>query len=69
MKCFACDREIKEPINCEPGTANAFAADTQDGQWVYIGRECWRQLKAFTKENGKGGWQPRKGGPKLWRVD
>lgn len=51
-KCFACGRKL--------GKSPALV-DTRDGQTVYVGREC---AKMVTTE----GWQPPKGGPKLYPM-
>lgn len=54
-RCFACDKVIKVPF---PRTAI-----TDDGaQRVYVGRECYKNIEK-SKEQG---WQPPKGGPKLY---
>lgn len=55
-RCFACDRKLGR---------NPALVDTRDSQMVFVGRECWRQIKAA----GEAGWQPPKGGPRLylWR--
>ncbi len=53
-QCFACDKVTKNPD----------WAITSDGQTVYVGSDCWRRIcKA-----GKDGYQPPKGGPRLYRV-
>ena len=53
MKCFACDKKIPD----QKGSI----ADTKDGQLVYVGPQCYRNIKAFTS-----GYQPPKGGPRLF---
>jgi hypothetical protein len=55
-RCFACDRLIhrKDPL----------AADTRDGQEVFIGAECAKKIAAA----GEAGWQPPKGGPRLYPL-
>lgn len=52
-KCFACDRELGK---------NPALVDTRDDQLVNVGRECLKLIKAA----GKNGYQPPKGGPRLW---
>lgn len=56
-RCFACDRLLstrKPPVR----------VDTRDDQTVYVGPECAKHvLKA-----GPDGWQPPKGGPKLYPL-
>lgn len=54
-KCFACDRPLGR-------LGPEWMADTRDGQLVYVGRECFRKIKGA----GALGWQPPKGGPRLW---
>lgn len=52
-RCFACDRKLgRSPL----------LVDTRDGQLVYVGRECAKMIRA----GGSAGWQPPKGGPRLW---
>lgn len=52
-RCFACGRALgKSPA----------IADTRDGQMVYVGRECYRLIAAA----GEAGYQPQRGGPRLW---
>jgi hypothetical protein len=57
LRCFACDRVIhlKKP----------FMADTRDAQIVYVGSECHKRIV----EAGEAGWQPPKGGPKLFPIE
>lgn len=51
--CFACGRALgRTPM----------IADTLDGQLVFVGRECGREIEA----GGKNGWQPSRGGPRLY---
>lgn len=52
-KCFACDKQL---------TTNYFVADTRDGQVVHVGNDCYRKIMAA----GEAGFQPDKGGPRLW---
>jgi hypothetical protein len=53
-KCFACDKPLNS-YNC---------VDTRDDQVVFVGSECYRKIIA----SGETGYQPPKGGPRLWRV-
>ena len=50
-RCFACDRRL---------SSNPYVAVTIDGQIVYVGSDCYKNI-------GKAGWQPPKGGPRLYR--
>ena len=54
-KCFACDRKLGR---------NPAVADTHEDQWVFVGSECFKRILA----SGTEGWQPPKGGPRLWMV-
>jgi hypothetical protein len=55
-KCFACDKKLgKNPV----------LVDTRDAQTVFVGRECFKLIKA----SGDKGYQPPKGGPRLWTID
>lgn len=54
-RCFACDK----PLGKSPKMA-----DTRDGQTVYVGSECFKQIT----KSGESGWQPPKGGPKLYPL-
>lgn len=49
-KCFACDKPLKGVWHL---------ADTRDGQVVYVGSECAKRIN-------EQGYQPPKGGPKLY---
>lgn len=51
--CFACNQLFKHRPRI---------ADTQDGQTVYIGNNCYQKIK----KAGYEGYQPPKGGPKLF---
>lgn len=54
-KCFACDRKLgKSPM----------LVDTHDDQFVYVGRDCGRLITAA----GESGYQPPKGGPRLYPL-
>ena len=55
-RCFACDRIIREE---KPAIA-----DTRDGQGVYVGNECLKKILRA----GESGYQPPKGGPKLYPM-
>lgn len=51
-RCFACDRKCGK---------NPHVAITVDvAQVVYVGNECYKNI-------GPEGWQPPKGGPRLYR--
>jgi hypothetical protein len=50
--CFACGRKLGN---------NPRLVDTRDGQMVYVGSECAKKIT-------KAGWQPPKGGPKLYPL-
>lgn len=52
-RCFACDRKLGKSPKL---------VDTRDGQLVYIGSECFKKIAAD-------GWQPPKGGPKLYPLN
>ena len=54
-RCFACDRKLGR---------NPCLADTRDAQIVYVGTECYKLIKAA----GEAGYQPPKGGPRLYRI-
>lgn len=54
-RCFACDRPL-----------GRFAArvDTRDDQIVRVGSECFKLIE----EAGEAGYQPPKGGPRLFLI-
>lgn len=53
--CFACGRKLgKSPQ----------LVDTRDDQTVYVGRECYRLIKAA----GSNGYQSPLGGPRLFLL-
>lgn len=52
-RCFACGR---------PLFTLDYTADVRDGQIVYVGPECHKKII----QAGPEGWQPPKGGPRLW---
>ena len=54
-RCFACGKELKSPN----------LVDTRDGQTVYVGPECFAKVR----EAGESGYQPPKGGPKLYLLE
>src|SRR5687767_89245 len=54
-RCFACDK----PLGRNPKTA-----DTRDDQIVFVGSDCHKRIEAA----GKVGYQPPKGGPRLFPV-
>ena len=55
-QCFACGRKLgKTP----------YTVDTRDDQTVAVGSECYKLVKAA----GENGYQPPKGGPRLWLLD
>ena len=54
-RCFACDRKLGQ---------NPYPADTRDAQWVYVGTECYKRIKAA----GDAGYQPPLGGPRLYFI-
>lgn len=52
-RCFACDKPLR----------NADAVVTEDGrQHPFVGRDCFRRIGAA----GPKGYQPPKGGPRLF---
>lgn len=55
-RCFACDRVIRR--------RDPLRADTRDGQWVFVGTECYRHIL----NGGTFGYQPSKGGPRLFPM-
>lgn len=52
-RCFACGEKLGK---------NPAIADTHEDQIASVGRECYKQIVAAGDE----GWQPPKGGPRLW---
>ena len=58
-KCFACGRRGKTI------KARGRLVDTRDGQLVFVGPECLKHVK----NAGDVGYQPRKGGPRLWLIE
>src|SRR5918999_4110520 len=55
QKCFACDKTLMKSRRL---------VDTRDGQTVCVGSECL----ALIKPVGEAGYQPPKGGPRLWLI-
>lgn len=55
-RCFACGRVIHAKM--------PHKADTRDGQWVFVGAECFKLVMAA----GETGYQPPKGGPRLYLM-
>lgn len=54
-RCFACDKKLgRSPKR----------ADTRDAQTVFVGRECYARITAA----GESGYQPPKGGPRLYPL-
>lgn len=54
-RCFACDRRLGR---------NPALIDTRDGQTAFVGSECFKLIRAA----GDAGWQPPKGGPRLYLL-
>jgi len=54
-KCYACGRNLGKTPKL---------VDTRDSQLVYVGRECFKLIKAA----GESGYQPPTGGPRLYLV-
>jgi hypothetical protein len=55
-RCFACGRPMGQEHS-------RYLADTRDGQVVWVGASCMSEILSA----GEAGWQPPKGGPRLWR--
>lgn len=53
--CFACEA---------PMLNGGKLVDTRDGQSVFVGSECYKRIQ----EVGGSGWQPLKGGPRLYLI-
>lgn len=53
-KCFACDAWM----------LGKFLVDTRDGQTAYVGVDCFEKIRRA----GDAGWQPPKGGPRLYLL-
>ena len=54
-KCFACGKRLGQTPR---------GVDTGEDQWVFVGSECFKLIKAA----GKAGYQPAQGGPKLYAL-
>lgn len=54
-RCFACDRILGR---------NPYPVDTRDDQFVFVGSECYKLIKAAREA----GYQPPKGGPRLYTI-
>ena len=54
-RCYACDKSLGR---------NPALADTRDNQIVFVGTECSKQIQRA----GNAGWQPPKGGPRLYPI-
>lgn len=57
-KCFACDRAFVDG-------ERVYVADTRDDQIVQVGSTCLKKIK----KSGDEGWQPPKGGPRLYMPE
>lgn len=53
-RCFACDKPL----------GKTYRVTCSDDQQPFVGRECFRHIKAAGSE----GWQPPKGGPRLYML-
>lgn len=53
-KCFACDRKLG---------SNPHHVDTRDDQWVMVGSECYKKIKAAGEEGYK-----HPDCMRLWRI-
>ncbi len=51
-RCFACGRQLGR---------NPHVVVCEDEQSVFVGSECYKHI-------GPEGWQPPKGGPRLFRI-
>lgn len=54
LRCFACDCMIRRKA--------PYQVDTRDSQIVFVGPECFKLVMAA----GEKGYQPPKGGPRLY---
>lgn len=54
-RCFACDKPLLTP---------AILADTRDAQVVHVGPDCAKKIA----KAGDAGYQPPKGGPRLYPI-
>lgn len=55
-RCFACNRKLGK---------NPKLVDTRDGQTVFVGRECFKLIR---QSGVLKGYQPPKGGPRLYLI-
>lgn len=53
--CYACGKKLGR---------NPHRADTRDDQWVFVGSECYKEIKAA----GEQGWRYAHGGPRLYLL-
>jgi hypothetical protein len=53
--CFACGKKLGK---------NPALIDTRDSQTAYVGRECFKKIQ----EAGEAGYQPPRGGPRLYLL-
>jgi hypothetical protein len=56
--CFACDKSLNKI------PTRGLLVTCADDQTVFVGAECFRHIKA----GGAAGWQPKKGGPRLYLL-
>lgn len=56
-RCFACSRKLPK--------AGAHVVACIDDQTVYLGPECFKHVK----RSGIEGYQPPKGGPRLYTIE
>lgn len=57
-RCFACSRKLS-------ASKAPCVVTCMDEQTAYVGPECFRHVASA----GLGGWQPSKGGPRLYTVE
>ena len=55
MECYACGRDMR---------CAGFAVRTSDGQHQEVGKDCYQHVK----RGAENGWQPRRGGPRLYTL-
>lgn len=56
-KCYACDKTFRK-------TGRRVLVDTRDGQHVFVGTDCFAKVCIA----GDAGYQPPKGGPRLYLL-
>lgn len=56
-RCYACDRPIKDELHVRK-------IFTSDNQMQYVGVNCFNKVR----KAGDKGWQPPKGGPRLFET-